>query len=215
MEPEAPEEEEAPHDAASHAASSAGLSEFDRSMALMTSLRSVVRADSEAAIAAADARARAVVESEQARSREHSTTMLRMFELVRPHPNAESDVVALLREELREMRREMRALRERDLEPPEEPEEEETDDERVEKFVKKASKDGIASAVRTLMGEQTAASVFRMLPKIQDKLPDAMRFLNGLVAEVFPPGSTPPGAPPAPPRPKQPRLPDPLTPTVT
>ena len=216
-----------------------GGGDIGAAMTVLGGLRSMVLEESRAAIASADARCTAAIESERIRSRESTELTLKLFGMVLPmqqqqpqaffpQPAAPDPAIA---RQLAELAASNAALQARIKELEEDEDEEETDDERIERLQKKVKSAGVMAAVQEYMGEESVAELFRMLPKIKAKIPEVVAFLTPLIkenveaftskAKAPPPAPPPPAAAPvevrqapraAPPPPPSPPPPPPPAP---
>lgn len=208
-------EEEAPHASRVPGTSivpANGGAAFEGPMSLLLALRDLSRDE---------------VNTQVAMVREQASSQTSMFlECLRVvqsarTPPAEGEALALMREELRETRRHMLAMQERFLErldpepEPDEPDEpsREDDEAKVKRLAGIVKRDGALAAVQQFLGDESAATFVRLLPRIKAMMPELARTIGPMLRDLLsdpppPPAPAPPvQAAPAPPPPAPPRPP--------
>jgi hypothetical protein len=191
-------EEEAPH-ASRHPTTSIvptnGANAFEGPMSLLMALRDLSRDEVTTQVA--------MVREQAASQTSMFLECLRVVQQARTPP-AESEAMTLVREELRATRQQMERMQERflerlDPEDPEEPEEpsREDDEAKVKRLAGIVKRDGAMAAVQQFLGDESAATFVRLLPRIKAMMPEIARTLGPMLRDLL---SDPP-APPAPPAP--------------
>jgi hypothetical protein len=180
---------------------------LSEALAMAMSLKGIAEKDSQTLLA-----------REQIRSDQHMQMMMKFFDMsmARAVPTAAPTIDPTLAAILAGLTQQAAAtnallarLAERD-DVPEEPEEpdELTDDEKVDEFKKLWKKEGVG-ALKSLVSDETIESVFKLLPKLKAKMPDAwakigpllQQQVNGLLAPAAVPTMAPAPTHTAPARP--------------
>lgn len=204
-------EEEAPHASRTPTTSivpTNGSNAFEGPMSLLMALRDLSRDEVTTQVA--------MVREQAASQTSMFLECLRVVQAARTPP-AESDAMTLVREELRETRRQMERMQERflerlDPEDPDEPEEpsREDDEEKVKRLAGIVKRDGAMAAVQQFLGDESAATFVRLLPRIKAMMPEIARTLGPMLRDLL--SDPPPPAPPAPPVQAAPAPPPPAPP---